>query len=134
VDADEEEKKTFNSSYEIVVDYSEYSTIQGLIYIFFSYQTLFGKIFWIIVILSMLALGLYWCIQAYLDWQKNPVLTTITTTAYSVKQVKLLDVAREGNLKVDNNTLSICTVPKTKYKICIFQTELNTVPILFHLK
>ena len=25
---DEEEKKTFNSSYEIILDYSEYSTIQ----------------------------------------------------------------------------------------------------------
>ena len=88
-DADEEEeKRTFNSSYEIIVDYSEYSTIQGFIYIFFSYQTIFGKIFWIIVILGMLALGLYWCIQAYLDWQDKPVLTTITTTAYSVKQVR----------------------------------------------
>jgi hypothetical protein len=87
---DEDEKKTFNSSYEIIVDYSEYSTIQGFIYIFFSYQTLFGRIFWIIVILAMLILGLYWCIKAYLDWQEKPVLTTITTTAYSVKQVKML--------------------------------------------
>ncbi len=89
-DEDEDEKKTFNSSYEIIVDYSEYSTIQGFIYIFFSYQTLFGRIFWIIVILAMLILGLYWCIKAYLDWQEKPVLTTITTTAYSVKQVKML--------------------------------------------
>jgi len=35
---EKEEKKTFNSSSEIFLDYSEYSTIQGLIYIFFSYQ------------------------------------------------------------------------------------------------
>ena len=26
-------------------------------------------------------------IQAYIDWRDKPVLTTITTTAYSVKQV-----------------------------------------------
>jgi hypothetical protein len=34
----ENEKKTFKNGYEIFLDYSEYSTIQGLIYIFFSYQ------------------------------------------------------------------------------------------------
>ncbi len=32
------EKKTFDSGYELFLDYTEYSTIQGLIYIFFSYQ------------------------------------------------------------------------------------------------
>ncbi len=81
------EKKTFNSKYEIIVDYSEYSTIQGLIYIFFSYQTLFGRIFWILTILLMTILGLYWCIQSYVDWQNQPVLTTITTTAYNIRSV-----------------------------------------------
>jgi hypothetical protein len=54
-----EEKKTFNSCYEVIRDYSEYSTIQGLIYIFFKHQSLYGKIFWIITILCMLALGVY---------------------------------------------------------------------------
>ena len=42
----------------------------------------------------MTALGLYWCIQSYLDWQDKPVLTTITTTAYSVKQVNINEVFR----------------------------------------
>jgi hypothetical protein len=83
-----EEKKTFNSKYEIIVDYSEYSTIQGLIYVFFSYQTLFGRIFWIITIFLMTILGLYWCIQSYVDWQNQPVLTTITTTAYNIRAVR----------------------------------------------
>ena len=64
--------------------------VQGLIYIFFSYQTLFGKVFWILVVLLMLILGLYWCVLAYINWQNKPVLTTITTTAYNVKQVKNL--------------------------------------------
>ena len=35
----------------------------------------------------MLMLGLYWIIQAYISWQEKPVLTSISTTAYSVKQV-----------------------------------------------
>lgn len=80
-------KTTFNSTYEIIEDYADYSTIQGIIYIFFIYQTIFGKVFWILVIILMLILGLYWCIEAYNDWEDKPVLTTITTTAYSVKQV-----------------------------------------------
>jgi disulfide bond formation protein DsbB len=60
---------------------------QGFIYIFFSYQTWFGRIFWILVILLMTILGLYWCIKAYLDWQDKPVLTTVTTTALPVTSV-----------------------------------------------
>ena len=89
-DDKEEEKQTFNSSYEIIQDYSEYSTIQGFIYIFFAYQTSFGKIFWILVVILMSILGLYWCIKAYIDWQDKPVLTTITTTAYDIRGVKFL--------------------------------------------
>ncbi len=86
-DEDDETKRPFKSSYEIWVEYTEYSTWMGLIYIFFNYQTMIGRIFWIIVMILMAALGLYWCIKAYLDWQDKPVLTTITTTAFSVKGV-----------------------------------------------
>ena len=82
-----DEARTFNSSYEIFQDYTEYATIQGLIYIFFSYQSIFGKIFWSLTILLMVMLGLYWCTMAYLDWEQQPVLTTVTTTAFPVKLV-----------------------------------------------
>ena len=87
VNQDEKKKKQFSSSSEIFLDYTEYSSIQGLIYIFFSYQTMIGKFFWTSVLLFMLSLGLYWCIQAYQDWKNNPVLTTITNTAYPVYEV-----------------------------------------------
>jgi hypothetical protein len=49
--------------YEIVKDYSEYSTIQGVIYIFQSNQTQVGKFFWTIVIIGMVALGTYWSVE-----------------------------------------------------------------------
>jgi len=84
---DQEPKKVFTSSSEIIQDYSEYSTIQGLIYVYFSYQTKFGKLFWIMVLFLMFILGLYWIIKAYIEWQEKPVLTTITTTALAIKQV-----------------------------------------------
>ncbi len=63
VSQDENKKKKFTSSSDIFLDYTEYSSIQGLIYIFFSYQTMIGKIFWTLVLLFMFSLGLYWCIQ-----------------------------------------------------------------------
>ena len=87
MEQDAMKKRRFNSSYEIVQDFSDYASIQGLVYIFFGYQTIFGRIFWIIVVALMLGLGVYWIIQAYTNWQDRPVLTSITTTAYSVKQV-----------------------------------------------
>ena len=80
-------KRRFNSNYEIVQDFSDYASIQGIVYIFFNYQTIYGRLFWIFVVSLMLGLGMYLIIQAYVDWQDRPVLTTITTTAYSVKQV-----------------------------------------------
>ncbi len=89
-----EELSPFKSNADILKDYAENATIQGLIYIFFPYQTHFGKLFWAIVVLLLLALGFYWCVTVYLNWTANPVLTTITTTAYSVKKVSW-----ENNIK-----------------------------------
>ena len=81
------ESSSFKSNADILKDYAENATIQGLIYIFFPNQTHFGKLFWAVVVLLLLALGFYWCVTVYLNWTANPVLTTITTTAYSVKKV-----------------------------------------------
>ena len=36
----DEEEKRFDSTYKIFLDYTEHSTIQGLIYIFLPYQVL----------------------------------------------------------------------------------------------
>ncbi len=65
----------------------EYSSIQGVIYIFQANQSLCGRLFWILVVILMLMLGSYWSADAYNSWQDNPVLTTVTTTAYPVTKV-----------------------------------------------
>ena len=57
------EEENFDGPYDIIEDYSDYSTIQGIIYIFFSYQTNFGRFFWILVVIGMLVLGGYWTAQ-----------------------------------------------------------------------
>jgi hypothetical protein len=69
-------------------DYAEHASVQGLIYLTFSYQTKYGKLFWIWIVLFMLALGIYWSKIFYNDWQGQQVLTTIATTAYPVHQIE----------------------------------------------
>ena len=76
--------KMIKESYSIIKDYSEYSSVQGILYIFQSKQTTFGKIFWSAVVFLMIVLGCYWSLIAYNDWVNNPVVTTINTTAYPV--------------------------------------------------
>ena len=73
--------------YNIIQDYSEYSTIQGVIYIFQTNQTQLGKVFWSLVILAMLVLGTYWSVCAYQYWLNNPVMTTIKTSALPINMI-----------------------------------------------
>ena len=75
-------------TYDIVRDYSEYSTIQGIIYLFQSNQTQCGRMFWLLVVIAMLILGTYWSVIAYNDWISNPVLTTVKTSAFKIKNLE----------------------------------------------
>ena len=79
--------KMGKEAYDIVKDYSEYSTIQGILYIFQPNQTTFGKIFWIAVVIFMIVLGTFWSVEAYNSWQENPVITTVGTTAFPIKKI-----------------------------------------------
>ena len=56
-DAGEDKEKPFTTPLDILKDYAETSTIQGLPYLVFSYQTKFGRFFWVLVVLTMLGLG-----------------------------------------------------------------------------
>ena len=76
-----------NEMYNIVQEYSEYSTIQGVLYIFQRNQSQFGRIFWTLVIIAMLILGTYWSVAAYQGWVDTPVLTTVKTSALPIKNI-----------------------------------------------
>ena len=76
------------SVYEIIQNYSEYSSIVGLIYIFMPDQTSAGKLFWITVIFLMLVLGMYWSVVIYQDWQGQLVIKTASSTALPVTNVE----------------------------------------------
>ena len=86
-------------TYDIVRDYSEYSTIQGIIYLFQSNQTQCGKMFWLLVVIAMLILGTYWSVTAYNDWILNPVLTTVKTSAFKIKNLEFPALTICGQVK-----------------------------------
>jgi len=46
--------------FEKIQDYSEYSTIAGLIYIFMEDQKRIGRLFWSLVVMVLVLLGIYW--------------------------------------------------------------------------
>ena len=51
--------------YNVLKDYSEYSSLPGLVYIFKSELYWAGRVFWFVVIVSMLCLGFYWSWYLY---------------------------------------------------------------------
>ena len=71
----------------IIKNYSEISTVQGIVHIFAPNQSLVGRFFWTSVVILMLMLGTYWSIEAYNEWEESPVLTTLTTPALSVNEI-----------------------------------------------
>jgi hypothetical protein len=74
--------------YNMIREYSEYSTVAGILYIFMPNQTTAGKVFWIIVITSMLVLSTYWSATLYFQWKDQTVITTVLTAALPVNQIR----------------------------------------------
>ena len=64
---------------DVIREYTEYSTIQGLIYLSLPKQTQGGKFFWSAVILGMLILGSYWSVEAYQVNKNSTCLFKLTT-------------------------------------------------------
>ena len=58
-------------------DYSKVSTIGGLVHVFRSDLAIWKRLFWIIVMLAMLFVGIYWSVYVLLHWKSNPVLVTV---------------------------------------------------------
>ena len=77
-----------NKQLAIIKSFSEYSSIQGLLYICQEKQTTFGKIFWSFIVVSMMTLGIYWSVQSYQSWQDQQVITTVKTTAFKVTNIE----------------------------------------------
>ena len=59
----------------------------------------------------MLCLGTYWSWWLYNDWQRNPVLTTVTTTALPVSQVPFpaVTICSEGKYSTHEIPFTFCS-------------------------
>jgi hypothetical protein len=90
----EDHKMDFKSSslkirlYDMIQQYSECSTVAGIIYIFMPNQTTVGKIFWILVVAGMITLGTSWSVILYFQWENQPVTTNVLTAALPVDQIE----------------------------------------------
>jgi len=90
----EDLKMDFKSSslkiglYDMIQQYSECSTVAGIIYIFMPNQTTVGKIFWILVVAGMITLGTSWSVILYFQWENQPVTTNVLTAALPVDQIE----------------------------------------------
>ncbi len=60
-----------------IKDYSQVSTIGGLVHVFRQDFPLLKRLFWIIVIVFMVVVGIYWSEQIFVSWKENQVLVTI---------------------------------------------------------
>ena len=65
------------SMWKTTIEFSEYSTIQGIVYVFSSNTKLLGKVYWLISICVLISLGLYWTADIYMSWQSQQVLYCI---------------------------------------------------------
>ena len=73
----------------ILQQYSTKSTIAGLHYAFEPKQSKIVNILWLLAIIVLTVLGAYFSIQSYIDWDNEPVVTTVTSTGF-VNVLKLL--------------------------------------------
>jgi hypothetical protein len=80
--------KTSKIVADSLINYSKYTKIHGVYYVFKTNSSHLRKGFWILVLLLMLFMTSKWSIKMYQGWEDQPVLTTLATTALPVKLVE----------------------------------------------
>ena len=63
-----------------IVGYCNNSTVAGLSYIADSTHYVLDRLLWLIAVVIFAWLAIYWSVKAYVDWEKEPVITTVRTT------------------------------------------------------
>ena len=88
-DEDDNEDKGNNMSpySKSVSEYSSASSIHGLFYLSEDRREFYEKALWFIVVVSASLFAITSSIKAYNQWQDDPILTSIATTAYPVQNV-----------------------------------------------
>ena len=98
----EDDKKPANKPYfRTVKEYSSSSTTHGIAYVFEDNRWIFERVIWIIVVIVAICIGVSLSISAYVDWQANPVLTSVGTTGYPIEKVEFpsITICAQGSSK-----------------------------------
>jgi hypothetical protein len=82
-------------------EYASGSTIHGISYIFDKDTHALDRIFWIIVVVAALFGAIWFSVYAYVEWQDDPVITTIGTTGLPIEKVKFpsITICAQGTAK-----------------------------------
>ena len=65
---------------QTITEYCHNSTVAGLSYISDTGAYVLDRLLWLIAVIVFASLAIYWSLQAYFDWQDEPVITTVKTT------------------------------------------------------
>ena len=76
---------------QTVTDYCHNSTVAGLSYISDKSSYVLDRLLWLLAVIVFATLAIYWSLQAYIDWQNEPVITTVKTTGtFNSRHFKLI--------------------------------------------
>ena len=78
----------FHKMIRIIREYTENTTIHGINYIFESGIPTIERLLWIVAMLIMICLASYMSTDAYIDWEDNPVVTTVKSTGKPIKEIE----------------------------------------------
>ena len=80
-------KKGKRPCYRTLKEYSSASTTHGIAYVFEDDRLVIERVLWIIVIIIAIFFAALFSINAYTNWQDDPVLTSVGTTGLPIEKV-----------------------------------------------
>ena len=73
-----------------VNDFANATSIHGISYIFDNTLLILERILWFVFVAFFSGLCAYWIVQAYMDWQRNPMITSVSSTGNTKRLLRLL--------------------------------------------
>ena len=65
-------------------EFASSTTIHGIQYIFDENVLIFEKVVWLVIFTIFSILGIHWSWENFIQWQDNPMLTSIKTTGFEL--------------------------------------------------
>ena len=94
-------KKAKKPYFRTLKEYSSSSTTHGISYVFEDDRLIIERILWIVVVIIAIYIASSLSITAYVNWQENPVLTSVGTTGYPIEQVQFpaITICAQGSVR-----------------------------------